>query len=372
MGFNKLCEVGRFEFIGKPTRSKTRRGLLDLLRNYIRLIKWIFLASFSPNFSTICPHMLSKFDKKSIQKSHIFSSKANYARSLLLIFVLIFLSSCETKLTLPEHPQPIPKILPPCHARLALVLGGGGAKGLSHVGVLEEFEKAGIPIDILIGCSAGSIVGALYADCPNASYIKKILKPLRTWDILDLRVCRFGLVRGGALRRFLYRHLTVRCFENLHIPFYAVATDLVAGELITINSGPIIPAVHASAAVPFVFCPVYLYERWLVDGGVADPIPVKAARETGAQIVVAVDLSCLLKKTCPTNLFGIGARSAEIKFLLQSESCVKGADVIIRPELGDMGLFDDNNPEHVYQAGCTAAREAIPQILQLLSEKGCW
>jgi NTE family protein len=256
--------------------------------------------------------------------------------------------------------------------RVALVLGGGGAKGMSHVGVLAEFERAGIPIDVIVGCSAGSIVGALYADCPNACYIKQILKPLRTWDILDINVWygRYGLVRGGALRRFLSYHLSCRCFEELQIPLYIVATDLLAGELVCMNSGPIIPAVHASAAVPFIFSPVYLYQRWLVDGGVADPVPVKTAKKTGAAIVIAVDLSGLLPQTCPTNLFGIATRSAEIKFLLQSESCLQGADVIIRPELGDMGLFDDKKPQHVYEAGCKAAREAIPTIIELLSQKG--
>jgi NTE family protein len=90
----------------------------------------------------------------------------------------------------------------------------------------------------------------------------------------------------------------------------------------------------------------------------------------GAAVIVAVDLSGLLTETCPTNLFGVATRSAEIKFLLQSESCLQGADVVIRPELGDMGLFDDHSPENVYEAGCKAAREAIPKILELLSEKG--
>jgi len=290
----------------------------------------------------------------------------------LVLILLLFLMSCETKIDIPDHPPPIPECLPPDCVRLALVLGGGGAKGMSHVGVLAEFEKAGIPVDVIVGCSAGSIVGALYADCPDACYVQRILKPLRKWDILDINIWhgRYGLVRGGSLRRFLKNHLSCRCFEDLQIPLYIVATDLIAGELVCINSGPIIPAVHASSAIPFVFSPVFLYQRWLVDGGVADPVPVKIAKKTGAAVIVAVDLSELLPRTCPTNLFGIAARSAEIKFLLQSESCVQGADVIIRPEVEDIGLFDDRHSQNVYESGCKAAREAIPQILELLSQKG--
>lgn len=285
---------------------------------------------------------------------------------------LLLLSGCETKFDLPHDPPPIPQCPPPSNVRVALVLGGGGARGMAHVGVLAEFEKAGIPIDVIVGCSAGSIIGALYADCPNACYVKHLLKPLRTWDILDINVWygRYGLVRGGALRRFLRNSLSCRCFEQLQIPLYVVATDLIAGELVSFNSGSIIPAIHASSAVPFVFSPVYMHKRWLVDGGVSDPVPTRVARSTGARIVIAVDLSSLLPRTCPTNLFGVARRSAEIKFLLQSESCIEGADVIIRPALGDMGLFDDRNPQNVYDAGCTAAREAIPQIIDLLAEKG--
>jgi len=293
---------------------------------------------------------------------------------LVLGFLLLLLPSCGGKLNAPEHPCAIPECSPPDCVGVALVLGGGGAKGMSHVGVLAEFEKAGIPIDVIVGCSAGSIVGALYADCGRACHVKHLLKPLRVWDILDLNLwfARFGLVRGHSLRHFLKRHLSCRNFEDLRIPFYVVATDILAGEAVCFNSGPIIPAVHASSAVPLIFSPVYLYERWLVDGGVAEPIPVRIAKKTGAAVVVAVDLSGLLPDTCPTNLFGVATRSAEIKFQLQSESCTHGADVVISPELGDMGLFDDKNPEKVYEAGCKAAREALPKIIELLAEKGLY
>lgn len=294
------------------------------------------------------------------------------AKTVVFFLLMLSLTSCETKLDLPENPPCIPWSSPPNCVRVALVLGGGGTKGMSHVGVLQVLEEYRIPIDVIVGCSAGSIVGALYADCPNSAYIKRILKPLKTWDILDMNIwyCRYGFVQGGALRRFMRSKLSCCNFENLQIPLYIVATDLLAGKLVCISSGPIIPAVHASAAVPFVFTPVYLYKRLLVDGGVADPVPVQTARNTGALVVIAVDLSELLPKSCPTNLFGVASRSAEIKFLLQSESCVKGADVVIKPELGEMGMFDDKNPEHVYEAGRKAAQAAVPQIMEALGRKG--
>jgi NTE family protein len=291
---------------------------------------------------------------------------------LLFLSFSLFFTGCQTQYKYLEDPPLIPERVPANPVRLALVLGGGGARGMAHVGVLEEFERAGIPIDIIVGCSAGSIVGALYADNPNARYVKKALEPLRKWDILDISViyARYGFVQGRSLRRFLRNTLRSQYFSQLKIPLYIVATDLYAGELVCIGTGPIIPAVHASAAVPFVFAPVSLYGRVLVDGGVVDPIPVSTAKKFGADLVIAVDLSELLPKTCPTNLFEVASRSAEIKFLLQSESCVQGADIVIRPELGDLGLFDDKCNKLSYDAGRKAAREAIPQILDALLKHG--
>jgi NTE family protein len=293
-------------------------------------------------------------------------------RSIAFLFLAVVVLGCSTKYRLPEIPQMIPVRSYPENIRLALVLGGGGARGMSHVGVLHEFEAAGIPVDLIVGCSIGSVVGSLYADCRNAAHVKQLLMPLKRWDILDVSVtnCRYGLVQGGALIRFLNQNLTCRRFEELQIPLIIVATDILAGELVSFNSGPIIPAVHASSAIPFLFSPVVLYDRLLVDGGVADPIPVSTAKKYGAAITVAVDLSCLSPDTCPTSLFGVAARSAEVKIQLQSRSCLQGADVVISPDLADVGLFDDHCHDRVYEAGRAAARTAIPQIKALLEEQG--
>jgi len=290
--------------------------------------------------------------------------------SMLLFLLVLVGCSARPLVNQDDDPPPLQQYESPTPIRLALVLGGGGVRGMAHVGVLEEFERAGIPIDAIVGCSAGSLVGALYADCPNAQRTKRVLCPLKKWDILDLSLlnCRYGLVQGRYLRGFLQRNLRSRCFCQLQIPLYVVSTDIVAGELVTFSCGPIIPAVHASAAVPVLFRPVVHCQRMLVDGGVADPIPVQTAKAIGAKIIVAVDLSDLLPKSCPTNLFSIGGRSAEIKLLLQSESCADGSDFLIRPDLGDLGMFDDCNNEAVYEAGRKAARKVIPDILKALNQ----
>lgn len=287
----------------------------------------------------------------------------------LYLLVFCVLISCQPHYTFLECPPPLPECPAPAQpVRLALVLGGGGVRGMAHVGVLQEFENAGIPIDAIVGCSVGSLVGVLYADSPNAERLHAVLRPIKKWDILDVNICksRYGFVQGNSLRRFLYTHLHAKTFECLQIPFRAVATDLHRGDMVCFGSGPVIPAVHASCSIPFFFAPVQLHGRLLVDGGVSNPVPAIVAKEMDAQIVVVVDLCELLPPTCPTNLFQVATRCGEIIFNKQSEGCLVGADVIIRPALGEIGTFDDRYSEKIYQAGRQAAREAIPRIKELL------
>ena len=295
----------------------------------------------------------------------------SFSFSKFILIATLLLCSCEPKYRFNDNPPPLPKCaLPETPIRLALVLGGGGARGMAHVGVLQEFEDAGLKIDLIVGCSIGSLVGVLYADCPNAEYVRSVLKPIKKWDILDFSFtkCRYGLVQGSAMSKFLKKQLSTENFEELQIPLVVVATDLNQGQIVCLGSGPVIPAVRASCSFPFFFAPVPIYDRILVDGGVANPVPAVVACEAGADIVVVVDLCELLPKTCPTNLFEIGTRSAEIKFNKQSEVCLQDADVVIKPAVGDVGTFDDSHSEVLYEAGRMAARKMIPKIKALLSE----
>ena len=173
------------------------------------------------------------------------------------------------------------------------------------------------------------------------------------------------------MRRFLKTNLDANNFDELKIPLFIVATDLYSSELVTIGGGPIVPAVEASASIPFVFVPVWLHGRAFVDGSVIDPVPVRIAREFNPKTIVAVDLRGLLPEDFPTNIFGVVERSAEITLLWQSETCVKHADIIIRPQLDDdIGCFaDDKYHETIYQAGRKAALDALPQLRAVLDAK---
>lgn len=270
-----------------------------------------------------------------------------------------------------DHPPSLPQpreIKKP--VKVALVLGSGGARGIAHVGVLEELEKANIPIDLIIGCSAGSIVGALYADSKCTENLKEVFLTLKTNYLIDFNLCaaRYGLCQGRSLRWFLEENLDAENFEDLKLPFFAVTTDLYSGELVPIGGGPIVPAVEASSSIPFIFAPVSLHGRVFVDGGVVDPCPVRVAKHFEPDIIIAVELCNLLPPRFPTNLFGVATRSMEIVFLWQSEDCIRNADVVISPECGDIGCFDDKYHEEIYQAGRKAAIEMIPKIKELLAK----
>lgn len=290
---------------------------------------------------------------------------------LLLLALLLLLSSCASRYA--PYAQPPPRLmdLPATDSiRIAVVLGGGGSRGMAHLGVLEELELAGLRPDYVVGCSAGSLVGALYCAQPKADLVHSLLCDLKRPDLLDwkLHSGRYGLASGRRLCRFVRRHLPVHTFEELSIPLVCVATDLVTGEQVTIGQGPIAPAVQASCAFPLVFEPVELHGRCLVDGGVVQPLPVEIARALDPQIVIAVDVAYPLPDSLPTNLFGVAKRSIEITYAARTTLSGKEADVLIRPDLGDVGIFDDNNHQLAYEAGREAARQALPKIAALLQQ----
>ena len=295
----------------------------------------------------------------------------NFLR-IFFLFCLLLCTSCNSIYKFPCNPEPIPDI---CFENenigLALVLGGGGARGMFHVGVLEVLEEENIPIDLIVGCSAGALVGALYADCSNAQEVRDMLIGCKSGDLFDIRMscCRYGLSQGTAMCRFLAKNLKAREFEQLRIPFVCVATDLEQGEAIPLGIGPLIPAIQASCAVPFFFQPVVLHGRVLIDGGIVDPNPVAAAFVHNPKLIIAVDLTNLLPMTAPTSLFGITQRSAEIMHLNMSRGCLQGSDLVIKPHIRPIGMFEDGHAGYLYEEGKRVTRELLPQIKELYAQR---
>ena len=288
---------------------------------------------------------------------------------ILLLLVSCLTSCCPHKYIPCEDPPPPPSFCLPERIRVALVLGSGGVRGTAHLGVLEELEAAGIPIDLIVGCSAGSIVGALYAERPCCDDIRSAVWGIRTNNMLDIDLwnCRFGLSQGKSMHWVIDEYLDAETFDELQIPLVVVASDLHSGELVPMGSGDLVKAVQASCSIPFVFVPCEHMGRILVDGGTVNPVPAKVARDLGAEIIIAVDLCELLEKTFPTNLFTVMTRSAEIAFMWQNESCCREADVVIRPKTCGVGAFNDKMKWDLYEAGREATRNKMEEIQELIS-----
>lgn len=248
--------------------------------------------------------------------------------------------------------------------KFALVLGGGGAKGMAHIGVLEAFEKAGLKPDLIVGCSAGSIVGALYAANPDASSLKALLLTAKKSEAITLSIKEwpYSIYDNNHLAEYLRKNVKVHNFADLKIPLVVTATNLEFGNLTVFGEGDLIAPVMASSAAPGAFAPVKIHQQYFVDCGVADPIPVRVARDLGYETIVAVNIAEQLPETSPNHLLGVVMRSTEIAYINQCRFALEGADVIIDLKLKNIGMFTDEYNEYLYQHGCKYGTAAIPQI----------
>ncbi|MGD9592662.1 MAG: patatin-like phospholipase family protein, partial [Candidatus Berkiella sp.] len=293
-----------------------------------------------------------------------------------LLFLLIFLISCTTLapdfILLPDELPPAPHLK---NVQVALVLSGGGARGLAHAGVLEVLEKNHIPIDVIVGSSVGSMIGAIYADDPHAKRMRHKIIDLNKWDLLDPSwfdsIKMFwhlnGPVQGNALKRFVQDNIRARDFSQVKIPLVVVTTDIDKGEAFVIRSGPLAPALHASSAIPMLFRPVKLYGRTLVDGGVASPVPVEIAKQFSPKIIIAVDIGTSPDYGPVTNLYQLASRSLHVSYYKLSAWQNQQADIVIHPEIDKYGMFDDHANELLYEEGKKAALKALPSIKKMLA-----
>jgi NTE family protein len=264
----------------------------------------------------------------------------------------------------PPEPPPMP--------RIALVLGGGAARGFAHIGVIRVLEQEKIPIDLVVGTSVGSLIGALYAQKRDVFELEWTAFALTKDDLLDTGVMNavmgMGLAKGERLERFVESKLQVKTIEALQVPFAAVATDLNWGTKVVIDHGSVARAVHASSAIPGLFEPVAHLGKILVDGGVVDNIPISVARDRGADLVMAVDISEQVGNANITNLVDVLLQSANIMFALNTEHSKRGADVLITPDVGGVAMLDFSQKKRCMQAGMVAARAAVPRIRAAIAE----
>ena len=308
---------------------------------------------------------------------HTLHSGVRHARGVVL-FALALLAGCSMLPRGSEPPakpvppvvEPLPKpevrLVPP---KIALVLGGGAARGFAHVGVIKALESHGIAPDIVVGTSAGALVGALYAGGYGGFDLQRVALQMDDTLIADWSLPDRGFIKGEALQNFVNRAVQNRPLDKLNMPFAAVVTDLQSGEMVVFRTGNTGMAVRASSSVPGVFQPVAINGREYVDGGLVSPVPVRAARAMGADIVIAVDIS---------NKPRFGKTRDSIDVMLQTFAIMgqsiagyelTEADVIIRPETGLMRGTDFDNRHNAIIEGEKAGLAAIVAIKRRIAEK---
>ncbi len=266
--------------------------------------------------------------------------------------------------------------------KVGLALSGGAARGAAHVGVLEVLEEEGIPIDMIAGTSAGALIGALYARCRSAAEVRKIVTNLaskRFTIFTDLTIPKTGLIRGKRLKEHLKSIIGDIKFEDLSVPFACVATDIGNGEGVIINRGSVVDAVRASTSIPGLFKVVKWENRYLVDGGLVNPVPVRLVKEMGADFVIAVNVvpdmrhrvyhssNEQIKEAKEPNIFSVLLRTIHIAAYQAVRSSLEGADVIIEPDVVHVGFGDFHRHKECISQGELAAQSAIPEIKMKLS-----
>lgn len=274
-------------------------------------------------------------------------------------------------ITDPASMSPARKLAHP--PRVAVVLGGGAFRGIAHVGVLKVFEEEKIPIDLIIGTSAGSLIGALYADNPHVDSLYPLINATKSSEIFDfsLTYSKLGYVSGEKLQEFISKHASVKNIEDTKIPFVAISADLLKGETVALASGPLAPSVNASCAIPEIFVPVKMYGKILVDGGVMNNVAADVAREYGAILVIAVDVMNDFD-TVPVikDRKAVSRRIARMTMHLLCHERMEQADIVVIPDLNGMPYMSDKYNQRMYDAGVKAAREMMPEIQKLLKQKG--
>jgi NTE family protein len=261
---------------------------------------------------------------------------------------------------------------PEARPRVGLALGGGGARGFAEIGVIRVLEREKVPIDVVVGTSVGSLIGALYADTGKSLDLEFSALTVTNEDLFDykaLAILSGGFVKGERLEEFLNGRLKNRDIEKMALPFAAVATDLRTGTTVVFSRGPIARAVHASAAIPGVFVPVTIEGRTLVDGGVTNPVPADVARQLGAAVVIAVAIPSAAPAKAPVTPIEVAYHAITVMAAEIGRLRAREADVVITPDVGDTAYDDFTRKKQLIEAGEAAALAVLPRIKAAIAAK---
>jgi NTE family protein len=303
---------------------------------------------------------------------HTFTVSPRRFCQLGLAALLMVLAACTTVklpevVVQPEVPQaPAPRKVP----KLGLALGGGAARGFAHIGVIQVLEENGIKPDMVVGTSAGSVVAAFYATGKTGAQLQWLADSMDESQLTDWTVpfMSRGMLRGEALGRYINTQLNGAKIEDLKMPLGIVATDLQTGDGILFRRGDIATAVRASSAVPSVFEPVRIGNKDYVDGGLVSPVPVRYARQMGADIVIAVDISSRPEDAKTTDMLKVLLQTFSIMGKSISQLEMAQAEVVVRPVMPDVGSTEFAARKKSIEAGRAAMKLALPALKAALAK----
>ncbi len=299
---------------------------------------------------------------------------SRYGSAVLLALAL---AACQSTPTAPPAPPIAPAVpapspaakTPPPKPRIGLALGGGAARGFAHIGVIQVLEEAGIVPDLVVGTSAGSLVAVLYASGKNGAALGELAQTMDEAAITDWAFPGRGLIRGEALARYVREQVGGRSLEQMRLPLGIVATDLDSGAPILFARGDPGTAVRASSSVPAVFQPVKINGREYVDGGLVSPVPVRFARQMGAEVVVAVDISAVPEGGPTGDPFRMLLQTFAIMGRSINHFELRDAEVVVRPSLAGVSAAAFSSRKQSIQAGREAMLAQLPALKARLAAK---
>jgi NTE family protein len=286
-------------------------------------------------------------------------------RAVVLLLVAL-LAGCTT----PPPAPPAAPVVPAATApeprppRIGLALGGGAARGFAHVGVIQVLEEAGLKPDLVVGTSAGSLVAALYASGRSATQLQQVAEAMDEAAFADWTLPLFnrGMLRGEALARYVNGQVRHQLIEQMPVPLGIVATRLDTGEGVLFQRGDTGTAVRASSAVPAVFLPVRIAGAEYVDGGLVAPVPVRYARQMGAEFVIAVDISAAPEGNPSSDSLQMLLQTFAIMGKSINRWELREADLVVRPVLLGVGSADFTARRRAVEAGRAAMLRLLPQL----------
>lgn len=254
--------------------------------------------------------------------------------------------------------------------KIALVLGGGAARGFAHIGVIRTLEQEKIPVDLIVGISVGSLVGAIYADKADSFELEWEGFKLEKNDMFDFSILRAkrGPVKGDKLEKFVLEHISAKNIEDLKIPYMAIAVDLNTGKEVILDKGSIAKAVRASSSIPGIFEPLKYQKHLLVDGGVLGNIAPEVARRYGADVIITVDIGKNVVNYKTENVIDITLQAINIMGNKIDQYKQNETDILIQPEVGTVGMMDFSQKKKCMSAGIKATKKKINEIKKAISK----